>query len=305
MRSVSVRQAEIQDFTRDDDGNQFAKVTFTSSGNEELVRLDELKALKMTELQEPQWKSGDKCRAFYKEKGIECEAVVERIFKNLGTVMVRYIFDPIDPSNGNLAEIPLEDIKKPWKIGDKCRAMDMMNEYEAVIQDIVPDTDGNRFARVKFTDSGNEEVLRLDELRDTKDDQNETDTEKQPSEPSSQPEASSSIKIKESTQRDSSSARTGTVPKKKSQSTSTPDNRYGFVWDPEMVKSNSKQTSKEPSTKDINEAKETKSPIKEGPYECELCAKVIELKEDLVDHMRKHHYITGIQFNRKKQGRNA
>ena len=84
----------------------------------------------------------------------------------------------------------------------------MMTEYEAVIKEIIPDADGNKYAQVRFTGSGKGELLRLDELKEV---ENRADTESVPKSPKSLSGSSSTLE-----------SRTGT-PKARV--------RYGFLWD--------------------------------------------------------------------------
>ena len=216
-------QAEILDIP----DTKYALVQFIPDGDEELVKLDDVKKFKY-----PQWKEGDKCWAFHGHKKLACDATIEKLDGEVA--MVQFVVD------GGYSRIPLKDIKRPWKKGVKCLAKRTMNEYEAVIQDISSDDEGNRLARIKFTGSGGEVVLgleSLDKLKPSRDEEeeglNETEAERQVSREGSEekPETSSSAMGPSRTE---SSSRSGTVPKKKTdRSTSTSAEKYAFVWDSE------------------------------------------------------------------------
>ena len=103
------------------------------------------------------------------------------------------------------SESPAPDgAPREWKVGDTCRALFMMTEYDAVIKEITPDADGNKYAIVRFTGSGNEELLRLDELKEA---EKRADTGSLSSSP----------------KRLSRSGSTPATPKARA--------RYGFLWD--------------------------------------------------------------------------
>ena len=231
-----------------------------------------------------EWMVGSKCRVFHMMT--EYEAEIQDITPDdNGSKYARVKFT----ANGNEEVVKLDallsytgdgkedlarsdDIKEEWKVGDKCRAVHLMTEYEAVIHEITFDGDGNKFAQIKFTGSSKEELLRLEELKASKekDDQKVAKTKKQnsPNRQDNQPEESSSGKV-------SSHNESGKVPEKNGKSSSTPGTKYGFVWDPKMVKSNSKQASKakkkkEPSTKALEGARTSKGLAEnEGQSTCE------------------------------------
>jgi len=137
----------------DSDGNKYGIVCYLGFENEETQWLDDLKPSQGDEARSKQIRDAKGDGAEAVEKAPEAKKAVDEAPEAADKA-------------AKLANADDPKVKgtKDWKVGDRCRAFYQQIEYEAEIIEIETDTEGNKYATVRFAGYGNEETVWLTDI---------------------------------------------------------------------------------------------------------------------------------------------